>query len=85
MNKLRNEVQDAAVEMQMWASANNVGELTFFEALTIAVKMQHNRVLSDAFMLGNTTPSALEAIAMELGASRDGSSIKDAIYSLSSD
>jgi len=57
-------------------------DVTPFEALQIAVKIQHNRVLEDAFALGYPTPSALESIAMQLGASRDGSSIKDALYNM---
>jgi hypothetical protein len=36
----------------------------------------------DAFVINEYSPSALEAIAMELGASKDGYSIKDAIYKL---
>jgi len=77
MSKLVREVSDLANKVieEQW-------EVTPFEALQIAVKIQHNRVLEDAFMLGLDVPSALEAIAMELGASEDGSSIKDAIYNL---
>ena len=56
--------------------------LTEFEALSLAVKIQHNRVLEDAFLVGRSEPSALEAIAMELGAAKEGSSIKDAIFSI---
>ena len=76
MSKLVREVSDLANEVleAQWA-------VTPFEALQIAVKIQHNRVLEDAFMIGRTCPSALEAIAMELGASK-GSSIKDALYNL---
>lgn len=76
MSKLTREVSDLANELAaQW-------HVTPFEALQIAVKIQHNRVLEDAFMLGMSCPSALEAIAMELGASKDGSSIKDALYNL---
>ncbi len=77
MSKLVREVSDLANEVldAQWV-------VTPFEALQIAVKIQHNRVLEDAFMLGLSTPSALEAIAMELGASKDGTSIKDALYNL---
>jgi len=77
MSKLVREVSDLTNEVleAQWA-------VTPFEALQIAVKIQHNRVLEDAFMLGLSAPSALEAIAMELGASKNNSSIKDALYNL---
>lgn len=80
MSKLVREVSDLANEVieEQWS-------VTPFEALQIAVKIQHNRVLEDAFMLGLQAPSALEAIAMELGASKDGSSIKNALYNLKQD
>lgn len=77
MSKLVKEVSDLTNEVleAQW-------DVTPFEALQIAVKIQHNRVLEDAFMLGMSCPSALEAIAIELGAAKDGSSIKDALYNL---
>jgi hypothetical protein len=80
MSKLVREVSDLANEVieEQWS-------VTPFEALQIAVKIQHNRVLEDAFMLGLQAPSALEAIAMELGASKDGSSIKNSLYNLKQD
>lgn len=53
-----------------------------FQALHIAAKVQENRILEDAYLLHGPGPSALEAIAMELGASKDGDTIKSAIYSL---
>ena len=80
MSKLVEEVSDLANDLieSQWS-------VTHFEALQIAVKIQHNRVLEDAFMLGLQAPSALEAIAMELGASKNGSSIKNALYNLKQD
>jgi hypothetical protein len=47
MSKLVREVSDLANEVieEQWS-------VTPFEALQIAVKIQHNRVLEDAFMLG---------------------------------
>jgi hypothetical protein len=80
MSNLVREVSDLATEV-----LNTPWNLTPFEALQIAVKIQNNRVLSDAFMLGLNAPSALEAIAMELGASKDGVTIKDALYNLKQD
>lgn len=77
MSRLVNEVVETANEL-----LENKKILSSFEALQIAVKIQHNRVLEEAFMLNRNSPSALEAIAMELGASIDGSSIKDALYNL---
>lgn len=77
MGKFLKEVTECAVEV-----IDSGFKVTPFEALQIAVQMQHNRILSDAFMVGLNVPGALEAIAMELGAARDGVSIKDAIYSL---
>lgn len=52
------------------------------EALQIASTIQTNRILAEAFMLGINKPSALEMIAMELGAANDGNTIKDAIINL---
>ena len=40
---------------------------TDFEALQIAVKIQNNKILCDAYVVGNeNTPSAFEKSAMEL-------------------
>ncbi len=77
MSKIVNEITEIANEIiaSKWRFAPE-------EAFRLAVKIQYNRILADAFMLDRDSPSALEAIAMELGASGDGSSIKDAIYSL---
>lgn len=55
---------------------------TEFEAMQIAVKLQHNKILHEAFVLGHSGPGALEAIAMELGACENGTTIKDALYNL---
>jgi hypothetical protein len=77
------KVKDCATELQIWANDNDES-LTLFEALQIAVSIHRNELFSEAFVLEfSTKPGALESIAMELGASRDGSTIKDAIYSLS--
>jgi hypothetical protein len=63
MNLVR-EVSDLANEVieAQWA-------LTPFEALQIAVKIQHNRVLQEAFRVENIekAPGAIEAIAITLG------------------
>jgi len=80
MSELVKEVSDLANQL-----ISEDDSITFFEALQIAVKIQHNRVFQDAFLVGgHEEPSALEAIAMELGA-KDGSSLKDAIYRLKED
>lgn len=77
MSKLVREVSNLANDLlaEKW-------DISPFQALQIAVKIQHNRVLEDAYLVGMNCPSALEAIAMELGAAKDGSSIKDALYNL---
>lgn len=54
---------------ELSAIANEILEtwdITQFEALQIAVKMQNSRVLSDIFLLGRTCPTALEAIVIEM-------------------
>ena len=53
--------------------------LSVFEAMQIAIKMQHNRILSEAYVLGHSGPGALEKIAMELN------ELNNAIYSLSTE
>jgi len=62
MKDLVREVSDLAnaVLEEQWA-------ITPLEALQIAVKIQHNRILRDAFLLDMQCPSAIEKIAMELG------------------
>lgn len=56
------EVEDIAQEL-----AEKSKSLTKFEALQIAVQIQKNRVLSEAFCLNHSNhPGALEKIAMEL-------------------
>jgi hypothetical protein len=57
-------------------------EMTDFEMMQIAVQIQRNKMFKEAYLIRMSTPSALEAIAMELGAAGNGSSIKDAIYGL---
>lgn len=79
--KLLKEVEQIAMSLQRWAHENNE-HLSLVEALQIAALIQKNMLLSKAFMLDGDSPSALEAIAMELGAAKSGSTIKDAIYSL---
>lgn len=69
VNTLTNEI------MEEW-------DLTPFEAMQIAVKIQQNDILKDAFMVRMSTPGALEAIAMELGANEEGLTIKDALYNI---
>lgn len=63
MKKLEKEVVKTAEDLL----ERNLN-ITTFEALQIAVKIQHNRVLEDAYLVGYTNqPTALEAIAMSLG------------------
>jgi hypothetical protein len=61
-------------------------KLSDFEALQIAVKMQHNRIVASSFLVGTpdsstASPVALEAMAMALGMSRNinAPTIPDAI------
>jgi hypothetical protein len=77
MRNLTEEVFDLANDI-----LNSKFEVSHFDALQIATKIQSNRVLTDAFMLDTKDPSALESIAMELGASKNGTSIKSALYNL---
>ena len=78
-NKLK-EVIDIANDIFV----EYVGEIEFKEAMDLAVRIQHNRILEDAFMTGSDNyAGALERIAMELGASSDHLTIKDAIYEIS--
>jgi hypothetical protein len=71
VNTLTNEI------MEEW-------NLTPFEAMQIAVKIQQNSILKEAFVLGYpNTPGALESIAMELGACDDSLTIKDVLMQLS--
>lgn len=79
MNHLTKEVTELANSL---LNNEDFEELTEVEALKLAVKIQQNRILSDAFVVREGVPSALEAIAMELGASVSGTTIKDAIYNL---
>lgn len=72
---LTEEVLTIAEELAMQS-------ISTFESLQIATKIQQNRILSEAFVTDRDCPSALEAIAMELGAAKDGSSIKNALYNL---
>ena len=59
MANLVREVSDLTNELleEKWS-------ITQFEAMQIAVKIQHNQILRDAFMLEK--PSALEHIALSL-------------------
>ena len=56
-------------------------KLTDFEALQIAVQIQRNELFAQAHVLNTRQggPSALESIAIELGAAHDGRSIKHAV------
>jgi hypothetical protein len=42
------------------------GELTRYETLQIAAKIQHNYLFDDAFLVSGKGPNALEAIGMFL-------------------
>ena len=56
---LREEVADTASELQRLAS-DFQEDLSLFEALQIAVKIQHNRILEEALMVGSSKhPGAL--------------------------
>lgn len=60
--------------------------LSEFEALQIAAKIQYNRIMGEAFAVHHniqTEPAALERIAIELGADKNGDSIKSALFDLS--
>jgi len=52
-----------------------------FEALQIAAKVQHNRILSDALVPNKDAPGVLEAIATQMGFSSklNAGSIPDAL------
>jgi hypothetical protein len=52
------------------------------EALHVAARIQFNHLFAQAMSLHEGTPPALEAIAMELGAAKDGDTIKTALYNL---
>ena len=41
-------------------------DISIFEAMQIAVQIQQNSILFDAYVLGHSGPGALEKIAMEL-------------------
>lgn len=83
---MKNEVTSIATDLQLWAADNDL-DLSLSDALMIAVKIQQNRILAAAFVVvpNDSVPSALESIAMELGAAKLGGTIKDAIYSLVSE
>ena len=63
MEKLTKELKEITEELDEFVVLND------FEALQIAVKIQQNRILAEAFMVGGggNYPVALEAIAMGLG------------------
>lgn len=42
-------------------------KISLSDALTIAVQIQRNRIIEDAFVIGQNAPTALEAIAISLG------------------
>jgi len=67
MSKLVKEVTELANELmdEQWG-------ITKMQALELAVQIQNNRVLSDAFVVGRDGhPSALEAIAISIGYDKD--------------
>lgn len=67
MKNLVDEVNNTAIEIQKLSNY-----ITFIDAMQIAVQIQRNRILSYAFVVNGTdTPSALEKIAMQLGAAKD--------------
>jgi hypothetical protein len=77
MKKLTKEIKEIS-EVLMYDHP----ALTVAEAVIIATQIQRNRVLEEAFVVGTSKPTALEAIAMELGAATDGDTIKTALYNL---
>ena len=56
--------------------------LSDFEALQIATRIQRNHILAESFAVSKNQPSAIERIAIELGADKSGDSIKSAIFAL---
>lgn len=42
-------------------------KLTDFELLTLAIQIERNQILENGLVVGNSNPSALEAIAYALG------------------
>ncbi len=78
MNHL-NEIIELTEEIKMEYN------VTDYEALNIATKIQYNELYDFANLATENTPSALEQIAMELGAARDGNTIKEAIANLKDD
>lgn len=64
-------------------------KISLFESLSIAVQIQKNRILTDAFNIHDPKldiPNSLEAISIALGFERNNdSSIKDAINNLAED
>lgn len=62
---------------------NDFNNLTYYQALDIAIKLVGTEVISDGLLVTeNTGPVALEAIAMTLGYEKNGSTLKDVISNL---
>lgn len=60
-------------------------KLAYSEALQIAVQIQQNRFFSEAFMVSQGArgyPTALEAIASQLGMAVEGTTIKHALFDI---
>lgn len=79
MKNLVKEVEDITKEIQKVSNY-----LTIFDAMQIAVQIQRNRILSYAYVVnGKDTPSALESIAMNLGATKNvDTTLQDALFSI---
>ena len=77
---LTTEVTKTAKELREYVAENSGrGTLTAYQAFKIAAMIQRNRLYKEANVLDTGKPSALEAIAMELGASKDGYTIKSVL------
>lgn len=64
--KLINKISEIAESLK-----EKYPKLSDFEALQISVIIQQNDLLIDAFVLNRKEPSALEAIAIQMGFSRE--------------
>lgn len=89
-----NTLTENAIKEDFFDLAEEIAKkfkVTKAEALTVAalfnrniIEQDRNSILEKAFAVGDTSPSALEAIAMQLGY-KEGhrTTIPDAIYTLS--
>jgi len=66
---LNKEINDIAQEI-LTQAALDANQVSYVDALKIAVQLQRNRILTTAFVIHDpvATPGALEMIAISLGA-----------------